>query len=103
MPVVVSNLKRINNKTIKAIFSIELPSGVIFNSCLLVYRSDRRCFSITPPQIPVLDSSGAIARDHRGETRFESAMTFKALEARRRFEDTCFAALRQVDPGLLQP
>ena len=101
MPVAITNLKRINSKNIRAIFSIELPSGTIFNSCLLVYHADRRSFSVTPPQIPLLNRDGSIATDHRGETRFEPAVTFRLGEARRRFQATCLDALRAAAPDLL--
>jgi hypothetical protein len=102
LPVVISNIKRINDKRIRALFSLELPSGTIINSCLLHYSFTRRCLAVKPPQIPLLTRTGAIARDARGEVRFEPAITFRSGEARHRFEATALQALRDVAPDLFE-
>jgi hypothetical protein len=102
MTVAVSNIKRLPSKKLLALFSLELPSGVIINSCLLHYSKDRRCFAVLPPQIPLLKPDGAMVKDARGEVVFEADMSFRKGKTREHFEATALAALRIAAPDLFE-
>jgi hypothetical protein len=96
----ISNLKRLNSRRVIALFSLELPSGTMINSCILKYSEDKRSFTIIPPQIPLLDASGSILKDHRGEVKFAAAISFRRQTTRAHFEHVTLKALREQHPEL---
>lgn len=100
MPAIASNIKRLGNNKIRALFSLELPSGAILNSCLLTYDAKANTYKVLPPQIPAVDERGALKLSAKGETIFVAAVSFRSSRTRRHFEQTALVALRAAATDL---
>ena len=55
----ITNIKPLTGKNLLALFSIELPSGTIINSCLLRYSEENRTYTVVPPRIQLRDRTAA--------------------------------------------
>ena len=98
-PIIIADLKSRESGTLKAFFTVHLPSGLTLHELMLHERDGSWWLSF--PAKPMLGPDGAALRDERGKVRYSAPLIeFTSAQTRSRFIEQVLEALRQAQPQI---
>jgi hypothetical protein len=97
--IVISNWKARASGSLVGFFTVQVPSGLVFNELMLHERNGQ--FWLSFPSKPMIGADGGVMRDENGKARYDAPLiSFANWEAKERFTQLVIAALREAQPAV---
>jgi hypothetical protein len=95
-PLTITDWKTIDRNSLVGVFSVELPSGMVINNCMLHRPSNGAAEWIAMPGAAQVERDGRVKRSGDGKPMYKTIIRFRSKEIYDRFQVPILEELRRL-------